>query len=928
MRGELVAIDLETTGLDPKTDSIIEVGAVRMLDGQILEEFTTFINPHRPIPDQVTFLTGIRYENVETAPTIEMALPQITKFVGGSPIIAHNVSFDMSFLRERYSILSNNQCIDTYDLASILLPNAPRYNLNSLSTQLGISLETAHRALADASASALLYWELWKKSLILPHSIIQEISKLASHIHWETRAIFEAVLREQQIIFSDVDRHDVVFQPPFEKERSIQLDDSSTLTAGQDIVEYFGAEGKLSQTLPGFEYRTQQGEMATALMNAFSASQHLIIEAGTGTGKSLAYLIPAILWSISNRERVVISTNTITLQDQLIKQDIPMLQNTIGLEFSASVMKGRSNYLCLRRLDTVRRRGPTSVAEISTLAKILVWLLDNQSGDRNEISLRGIAEQTLWQRLSAKDEDCTPQQCEIAMNARCPFYKARKRAETSNILIVNHALLIADAMSENQVLPPYDYAIIDEAHQLEEAITLGLQFEADRFMLLRRLADLGATHTGILGETLQMTYNSIPEHSYKKLEAFAQIIREATGAMEIHINALFSAFSNALSETRNHSSDMNISLRIEEQDRTQTSFNHVRSIWNTLDEFFEVIGDSLFRLSRELSKLDTSNSVNFVNLLSNIETASRYLADTRRKLHEFITAPNSNTVYWISANQGMENPVLHTAPLHTGPMMEEVLWNKKKSVILTSATLKVQDSFDFLCERLFAEQVETAEVGSPFNYRESTLIYLPDDIPDPGNRVGYQKSVERGIIQLAAELEGRVMALFTSYSQLRQTAQAITPRLALGNISVFDQSDGSSHESLLQGFKSSDRAVLLGTKSFWQGVDIPGDPLSALIIVRLPFAVPSDPIFSARSETYTDSFQKYALQDAILKFRQGFGRLIRNRTDRGVVTVFDSRITKRSYGSHFLSSLPECEIMHGSLDSLPKIAKDWIDRKE
>jgi DNA polymerase-3 subunit epsilon/ATP-dependent DNA helicase DinG len=788
-------------------------------------------------------------------------------------------------------------------------------------------LETAHRALADARASALLYWELWEKALTLPHSIIQEISGLASHITWETRAVFEAVLREQQNMSSDIDSHDVIFQPPFADEQPIQLNDTSVGPVGQGIVDYFGSEGLLSQALPGFEYRIQQDEIATALMNAFNRAQHLIIEAGTGTGKSLAYLLPAILWSLSNQERVVISTNTITLQDQLIKQDIPTLQNAVGLEFSASVMKGRSNYLCLRRLDTVRRRGPTSVAEISTLAKILVWLLDNQSGDRNEISLRGTAEQTLWQRLSAKDEDCTLQQCEIAMNARCPFYKARKRAETSNLLIVNHALLIADAISENHVLPPYDYAIIDEAHQLEEAITHGLQFEIDRFMLLRRLADLGANHTGILGDTLKMTANNTPEHAYKKLEAFAQIIREATGAMEIHINTLFGAFSNVLSENRTHASDMNTSLRIEEQYRTQSSFNHVRSIWNTLDEFFEVISDSLFRLSRELSKLDVTKTARFVDLLSSIETASRYLADTRQKLNEFIAAPNNNTVYWISVNQGMENPVLHTAPLHIGPMMEEVLWNKKKSVILTSATLKVQDSFDFLCERLFAEQVETAEVGSPFNYRESTLIYLPDDIPDPGNRIGYQKSVERGIIQLAAELEGRVMALFTSYSQLRQTAQAITPRLALGNISVFDQSDGSSHESLLQGFKSSDRAVLLGTKSFWQGVDIPGDPLSALIIVRLPFAVPSDPIFSARSETYTDSFQKYALQDAILKFRQGFGRLIRNRTDRGVVTVFDSRITKRSYGSHFLSSLPECEIKHGSLDSLPKIAKDWIDRK-
>jgi DNA polymerase-3 subunit epsilon/ATP-dependent DNA helicase DinG len=268
------------------------------------------------------------------------------------------------------------------------------------------------------------------------------------------------------------------------------------------------------------------------------------------------------------------------------------------------------------------------------------------------------------------------------------------------------------------------------------------------------------------------------------------------------------------------------------------------------------------------------------------------------------------------------------APLHVGELVEKALWTEKQSVVMTSATLQTNNSFDYIRERLHADDVETLALGSPFNYKDSTLIYVPNDIPDPSERHRYQHAVERGIIELAAALNGRVMALFTSFTQLRETSQAISPRLALGNINVFDQSDGSSRQALLDGFRNSERAVLLGTRSFWEGVDIPGDALSALVIVRLPFAVPSDPIFAARSATYGNSFAEYALPDAILRFRQGFGRLIRTNTDRGIVTIFDSRIVKKSYGTNFITSLPDCTVQYGSLDFLPVAAAEWLGKAE
>jgi DNA polymerase-3 subunit epsilon/ATP-dependent DNA helicase DinG len=258
--------------------------------------------------------------------------------------------------------------------------------------------------------------------------------------------------------------------------------------------------------------------------------------------------------------------------------------------------------------------------------------------------------------------------------------------------------------------------------------------------------------------------------------------------------------------------------------------------------------------------------------------------------------------------------------------MDRYIWSAKESVVLTSATLRTGDSFSYVGERLHLEDVELLDVGSPFDYESSTLLYLPTDIPEPNDRVGYQRALERGIIELAAALNGRVMVLFTSYTQLRQTAQAITPRLALGGITVYDQSDGSSRQALLDGFMTNEKAVLMGTRSFWEGVDIPGDSLSALVITRLPFAVPTDPVFSARGETYQNSFEEFAVPDAVLRFRQGFGRLIRRATDRGVVTVFDSRILTKGYGMVFLESLPTCTLKQGPLDGLAPAAKQWLER--
>ncbi|MFW5772502.1 MAG: helicase C-terminal domain-containing protein [Phototrophicaceae bacterium] len=926
MRGELVALDLETTGLNPATDEIIEVGAVRLRDGQIIDEFSTMVNPDVPIPPYVTYLTGIQHKDVISAPSIQAVLPQISAFVGSAPVIAHNISLDMGFMQERHHILLNNRRIDTYDLASVLLPGAARYNLNSLTTQVGIELEHAHRALDDARATALLYWALWQKARALPYATLYEISQAATGLDWDAAVVFASALQEQQTT-TPAGNQAIHFEPYTQTAPPLQPAPGTKALDIDAVDAVFADDGPLAASLPGFQPRRQQQQMARAITEAFNNAHHMMIEAGTGAGKSLAYLFPAALWAATNQRRVVISTDTITLQDQLIQHDIPAVQAALDRPLTASVMKGRANYLCPRRLETARRRRPSSIVELRTLAKILVWLLESSSGDRGEINLRGPMENSVWQRLSAQDEGCSLHRCQASMHGACPFYKARKAAESAHLLVVNHALLVSDANSDNQVLPEYHYAVIDEAHHLEDAVTSGMSFHMDKTMLLRRLADLGGPGGGLLGELLASVRPYATEKELARLEIFVQGIGEAATMMRVHVDQLFKQLLNVLTDnTSSRPSDFGLLVRLDHQHRRRLSFANLQSAWQALDEFFEVIGSAMQRLSRALLRLEKHNIPDLPDLISSADTAARYMQEMRDHLRAFVFEPDSNSIYWITQAAGADSAVIHTAPLHIGPMIARNLWDSKASVILTSATLRTQDNFNFIQERLHADGVDTLEVGSPFDYHDSTLLYIPTDIPEPADRQGYQRAVERGIIELAASLEGRILVLFTSYTQLRQTAQAITPRLALGNITVYDQSDGSSRQALLDGFRTTDKAVLLGTRSFWEGIDIAGDALSALVIVRLPFAVPTDPVFAARSDTYSDAFNQYALPEAILRFRQGFGRLIRSHTDRGIVTIFDSRISTKNYGPTFLEALPDCTVRHGTLTDLPQAARDWLAR--
>ncbi|HIE24776.1 MAG TPA: DNA polymerase III subunit epsilon [Anaerolineales bacterium] len=924
----LVAFDLETTGLSSETDSIIEIGAVRFNETRVEDEFSMLINPGKRIPKFITDLTGISNEMVRGAPNIHDVLGEFEAFVGDAPVIGHNIRFDLSFVQP-YNLLRFNTVIDTYELAAVLLPSAGRYKLGALSNFLGIPLANAHRALDDAKATMGIFSQLYGMAENLPFDLIAEIVRQGEPLDWDANWVFQQILQKRakngerpkgtsDQIFKMRDTKKYAPLQPVDFENSVKLDPEEA----SSVLEHGGA---FSNYFEHYEYRNEQVEMLQVVADAFSNSRHLMIEAGTGVGKSFAYLVPAAMWAIQNNTRVVISTNTINLQDQLIKKDIPDLAEALGMDLRASVMKGRGNYLCPRLFGILRRRGPRDVEEMRVLTKILIWLLENQSGDRAEINLNGPKERAVWQRVSAEDDNCTTETCMKHTGGSCPFHQAKQASQSAHILIVNHALLLADIASGSHVLPEYDYLVVDEAHHLENATTSALSFRITPSMMNRLMREIGGTKSGTLGALLTEASQNLRPSDQALLRKKVKRATDLAFRVQEQVRVFFNTIGEFTEYQRSGKGNPNYAWqeRIVPSTRTLPIWEDVEETWEGTHASLQLLLNLLKELYQASAELYADGAETLEDAMGSLSNAARRLAEVEKNLDGMMMSPEQGTVYWVEIHPQYNKLTLRAAPLHVGELIKKHIWHKKESVILTSATLTTHGTFDYMRNALGAADAEELALGSPFDYENSTLLFIPTDIPEP-NQQGFVETMAQSISTLATATGGRLLSLFTSYAQLKQVSRAIAPALKREGIIVYEQGGGASPNSLLESFKETDAAVLLGTRSFWEGVDIPGDDLSVVAIAKIPFGVPSDPLIAARSELYENAFHEYYLPEAILQFRQGFGRLIRSAQDRGVVVIFDRRVQTKQYGRLFIESLPQCTTKVAPLRELAEVAEAWV----
>jgi predicted DnaQ family exonuclease/DinG family helicase len=910
----LVAVDLETTGYEAATEEIIEIGAIRLTvtpDGAVTlgERFLTFADPGRPLTPPIVRLTGIRDEDLKDAPSTRDAVALFATFAfhDGPPcFVGHNVGFDVSFL-ERAGMPVGADTLDTAELASVLLPSASSYALQRLAADAAIVPDAAHRALDDAITSALVLGHLTRVARKLPADLLGEIAALSQLLGPSTAEFFrDAAGTATRDAWSD----DRAQRGGFPSERPLargplrshegpsEEDPRAQRPSSQLNVEsVFAKDGPLATKLGGYEDRPEQHELAAAIERTFADGGALVAEAGTGVGKSIAYLVPAIA-AAQLGERVIISTHTLPLQDQLVRKDAPAIQAALGTDVAIAVLKGRSNYLCPRRWQ-ILRGSVTTREEARLVCKTLVWRSATESGDRAELNLmRGEGE--LWSRISANDESCDQRRCKRTPGVNCYLQRAREAAAGALIVVVNHALLLQDARMRGALLPQAEHVVIDEAHRLEDVATdaFGLELYEPRLRRdLQRVAHSVAVTSALRD----------PAHA----EPAERIRAEVERALE-RTTEVFDALGALL---------VPIAGPAEERTRITAGVRASGERWLPVELAGERLADAIAGIAFAAERIRNLGGDD--DELAELEAAMGELSGARAAITRGLHDPRSSDIVWLDRdNDGAL--ALHVAQTHLGGVIRRTLVDAHRAVVFTSATLAVAGSFDFALDRFgIADVADTLAVGSPFDHQRQALLVLPVDIVLPGED-RFIEEAARVIEDVARVLDGRTLVLFTSHATLRDAATRLGAIESEG-LAVLTQGIDGSRRALLERFTQG-RAVLLGTQSFWEGVDLPGDVLRCVVIARLPFSVPDDPLVQGRAERYDDPFVEFQLPQAALRLRQGFGRLIRTKADYGAVVLLDRRVVTRDYGEVLLDSLPDARTEHLPLDGIAARVSAWCDR--
>ena len=922
-----VALDLETTGLEQTRDTIIEIGAVKFQGDSVIDTFQTFVNPGRAIPEFVQRLTGISPNHVKRAPVFSSVADQLDDFIGPDPIVGHNISFDLGFL-SNHGLRLSNPSYDTWDLASALLPRSPQYSLRYLSSYLGVGHKDPHRAMGDASATHLVFVKMLRLAEQLDPGVLDHLVNLAVRSQWSIGSLLSGLQTNGGqgsptgigLTGLDLDSLAVRLGRP-EKRRP----DSGLSSLDEDkIISLLSAGGPFSETFSGFEHRPEQEEMLAGVTRAIYRSRHLVVEGGTGVGKSMAYLLPAVLFAVSQGQRVVVSTNTINLQEQLLKKDIPALVTVLeeaGLveknTVKAALLKGRSNYLCLHRRNYLARSEYPTVEDARLLSKTAVWLQDTVSGDRGEINLSG-RDAFTWSRISAGEKGWCPG---LRDGGPCFLRSARERAEQAHIVVVNHALLLSDMVRGGSLIPDYQYLVVDEAHNLEDEATrqLGLDFEPGK--LEDSLEPQGRLTTqlrlALVAQNLTSGVRQEGEGALADGESSVAVLRDHWARLWAAAERLLDSLREGLPEDQNQ-------VLLDPPVRRQQVWSDLALAWENLDVRIQQSVQAYSKLQRFLETTSLGGASDQPTLVMETATIQDNLEELRLQLKSILGDPEERTVHWMARHPSNGEVSLHAVPLDVGATLAEELFGRKECVVLTSATLSTEGNFEYLTRRTgLPEDSEELLVGSPFDYQKAALLLIPEDMPSP-NADGYLDALSRVLVDLGEFLGGRTMALFTSYAALRGVANKIRAPLLSEGIQVLAQSVDGPPQQLIARLTEEPSSVLLGTASFWEGVDLPSGLLKALVLTRLPFQVPNDPLVKARSEQYEDPFAEYSIPQAVLRFRQGIGRLIRNKGDKGAIVVLDRRITGRSYGKSFLQSIPPCTMKPSSLATVGLLAAQWI----
>jgi predicted DnaQ family exonuclease/DinG family helicase len=965
---EFISLDIETTGLDYLCDEIIEFGGLKYVDGKPCEKLNLLIKPSKPIPEYITQLTGICNKMVENSPTFSQVSEQILEFIGNLPVVAHNIVFDLSFLEyfcrnvrgvnlsgeriNEYLVIPNEK-YDTLVLAKTFLHFLAGFSLSDLKKYFEIEVESSHRALPDAQAAGEIFLKLLNIALLSEFRDIRKICEILEPTDEPIRPFFLNLLNflatgkyhfpqtlDKEFFIYSTHFYNIIGEDEIPEQGKLETNSIRVET----IRDFFNVGGALEENFGIYELRDSQKQMAEAVARAFNQMEFLVVEAGTGTGKSMAYLLPAIRWGIQNYGpfgRTIISTNTKNLQEQLFFKDIPILHSILKEKFKVVLLKGKGNYLCLDKWDTILKdmQFRLSVDERIHILSLYFWIKHTETGDISENNaFRPEKNMGLWSKFIAENNYCPAKNCKHYH--QCFLMRARNNARDAHLVLVNHSLLFSDLSTNQAILSEYTNVILDEAHNIERVATeyLGVEISLWNFRdVFRKLYQKEQIETGILAQMKKRIQLSDMDAAKKEL-------------VMGHLDRIISRIDKGWPIIQGFFKELTIQLRYFLPETENIGYsNRIRYQRDTglIDKmepyFIEAIGyikEILYGINDliELLKDIPENSFNFQKqIYQELQAQFSQMDDLKNNLDFLIKAEWDNWVYWFELpnRDSSSDSRLYGAPLNISEILSEKFYSNLNTAIFTSATLTVGQSFEYFLhrvglDRVPRERLETLALSSPFNYEKQVLLAVPAFFPDP-RAVEFKSAVESFIEQLVREQKRGTLVLFTSYSMLNNLYGALRSKFDTEKVQIFAQGKSGSRHAIINQFKENTESYLFGTDSFWEGIDVPGQALEILLIAKLPFDVPSDPVVQAKADMIRkkngNPFMEYTVPEAVIKFRQGFGRLIRHRNDYGAVIILDNRVVKKMYGRMFLQSLPVKAHLFHSPDELWEELFKWFKNK-
>ncbi len=902
---DVVILDTETTGLSVRDNELIEISAAVLTQRGIKERFDTFVHPTGPIPDEIIKLTGIRNADVIHAPSAREAVAALAQFVAGRPVVAHNATFDRSFIEAvKGGVNVSDIWIDSLALSRIALPRLTSHKLSSMAELFGCAA-VSHRATDDVDALAGMWRILLTALTDLPAGLLRLLADTHPDVAWSYRPVFSFLAQNMsdEPFSLRAARARVLEDEPGEERFDSDDLPALAMPSDQAIEACYEPGGVVAKMYETFEPRAEQVEMSCEVRDAIASSTNRVIEAGTGVGKSVAYLVPLVAAAKENNITVGVATKSNNLADQLMYHELPKLSDAIEGGISYCALKGFDHYPCLRKLERLAR----STAEIKTdrdpadtltaIAVIYAFACQSPSGDLDALGIR-------WKSVNRQDlttgsRECARRLCPFFPDA-CLVHGARRRAARSDVVVTNHSLLFRNVAAEGKILPPIRHWVVDEAHSVERearrqwAITVSAD---DSRSVFERLGGEGAGTLGTIGREF-----SHHEAATLYMGLCARAVACATRTSRSMAD-LFDAVRELSKTVRSGGYDQ-VNLWIGDELRESEGWSAF------LPTAFGAV-DALEEAEKALRALADALAQDAPERAADVSEHARRIADLKDGLALIVRGEDDRYVYSLQVNRRLRagGEALTAERLDIGEALAEQWLPELHTAIFTSATLSVSGDFKHFehavgLDRLPSGSSKSLHLDSSYDFDANMSIVVASDLPDPRNRDAYIDALEDLLVDVHVAMEGSVLTLFTNRRDMEELFERVKPRLAAAGLELACQLRMSSARRLRDHFVAERSSSLFALKAFWEGFDASGETLRCVIIPKLPFASPTDPLACERARREERAWVRYALPDAVLEVKQAAGRLIRSSTDTGVLVLADSRIVTKGYGKKFLSSLP------------------------